>query len=247
MKAVTDKSNNIWKVIMIKTIDGVEPVYYRLVNLYTYDIVTIPAYRLLDEIINEKKNIINIKCTHNIPVIIDENGYISLDEVIIVDEFDAEIPDIFEWSLRNELGNKIMSRYSTEANTFSPSNYKIDSLEKLYWTCNNGHTINCGFPTYFSTKCKCPICDLEDKGETPSLKYWAYITNNFNILKEYDEANNNSEYSSDISWKSRKKVWFRRGDEEVQECLYNVTVKNMEPPFLKNKKQVINLNKHKKK
>ena len=81
MKAVTDKSNNIWKVIMIKTIDGVEPVYYRLVNLYTYDIVTIPAYRLLDEIINEKKNIINIKCTHNIPVIIDENGYISLDEI----------------------------------------------------------------------------------------------------------------------------------------------------------------------
>ena len=116
---------------------------------------------------------------------------------------------------------------------------RVDSDKKLAWTCENKHTIHCGFPTYFSTGGKCPICEIEKSGEIPSLDYWARITNNKDILNMYETASDNQDEASKISYKTSKKVWFRDMDtgEEVMEALNEITVNGKKPPF-KNKVKV---------
>lgn len=243
MEKVKHVADDVWKIVMVKTIDNREPIYYRVVNLKTYETEDIPAYRILDEVMKGKKNIINITCENNSIVIIDEDGYKSTDELIKIDEFDREIPNLLTWAIQNgDIGADVLNSFNTDNNMFSPSNFKINSHKKVAWTCKKGHMIYCDFPTFFSTRCKCPICEAHDNGQMVSLRTWARLTNNLELLKEYDEAQNNNKYSSEIGWKQRFKVWFRRNDEEVPEILYNVTVKNIEPPFSKkNKKSKVNL------
>lgn len=241
MKRIINEEQNKWKIVLVKTIDNIEPVYYRVANLVTYDIVTIPAYRIFDAVFNNGMNIINLKCENNKAVLIDESGYASTDGVIVIDEFDAEIPNIWDWCLQNgELGNIVLSSYNSEENAFSPENFRIDSDEKLAWTCKNGHTIRCGFPTYFSTLCKCPICEAEGNGEIPSLAYWAKVTGNKDTLSMYETATDNMDLSTKISYKTTKKVWFRDKDtgEEVLCSLSDITVNGKKPPFKKVKKTV---------
>lgn len=245
-KSITNINKNTWKVILIKTIEDKEPIYYRLVNLYDYREVDIPAYRILDELVNNKKDIINIRSKNNKVHIINEDGYESTSDIIVVDEFDKEIPNLFEWSLRNDfIGSEVISRFDVKKNIEAPSNIKLHTHSKIYWTCKNNHTIRCGVAAYIGMGCKCPICEMEKQGETPSLSYWAHLTDNTDILKEYDNAENNKELSKDIGWKARRKVWFRREEEEVQEYLNNITVKGMEVPFTKNSKEKIDLSRHK--
>lgn len=242
MKQIQDKNIKKWKVVLIKTIDDKEPIYYRLVNLYDYSVENIPAYRLLDEIINNKKDIINVKCKNNSVIIVDKDGYENVSEVIIVDEFDKEVINLYDWALSHDkMGYELLARFDSRKNTFSPSNFKVDSMDKIAWTCKNKHTIVCGFQAYLSNSCSCPICEMEKNGDTPSLSYWAHITDNLDILKEYDQADNNKEYSTSISWKSRKKVFFKKDGEEVQACLYNITVKGQKPPYSNN--DAVNLSK----
>lgn len=242
MRKIIDGEHNKWKVVLVKTIENMEPMYYRIVNLYTYDIKVIPAYRIFDAVLNQGLNIINLKCENNKPILIDEDGYASTEGVIVIDLFDEEIPNIMDWCLQNnEMGNLIMSKYDSEKNTFSPSNYRIDSRDKIAWTCENKHTIRCGFPTFFSTKAKCPICELEANGETLSLAYWTNITGNRELLNMYDSSSENTDLSCKINYKAHKRVFFRdtETDEEIAESLYEITVEGKELPF-KNKR-VVNL------
>lgn len=244
VKEIKNEEANNWKIVLIKTIENKEPIYYRVANLLTYEVEDIPAYRILDEVINKRKNIINLSCENNQIVVVNEDGYWSLDEVVNIDEFDTEIPDIMEFELRQGEESELLKRYDSDKNLFSPSNYKIDSTTKIAWTCDKEHTIKCSFPVFFSTKCKCPICEMEKQEKKLSLKYWANITDNLDILREYEDASSNKDFSDEISWNSKKKVSFNRNGEEVQEVLSNITVKKMEPPFSeKNKKQLINLTK----
>ena len=243
MREIKHIGEDTWRIVLVKTIDNKEPVYYRLVNLKTYETTDIPAYRILDEVIKGNKVIENISCYHNQIRILNSDGYESLDELIAVDEFDKEVPNIMEWSLQNSsvYGN-VMEHYSDE-NIQSPSNIKVSSSKKLKWKCEKGHVICCDFSVFVGTKCECPICKAEEEGKMLSFRSWAKLTNNLDILQEYDEAQNNVKYSSEIGWKQRTKVWFRRKDEEVSESLYNVTVKKIEPPYSeKNKKKKVNLN-----
>jgi len=243
MKKIKYIADDIWKIVLVKTIDNKEPIYYRLVNLKTYETEDIPAYRIFDEVMSGKKKIINLSCENNSIVIIDEDGYKSIAELIHIDEFDKEVPNLLTWAIQNgDFGVEVLNRFNLNKNAFSPSNFKISSTKKVAWTCKKGHTIYCGFPTFFSTKCSCPICEAEKNGEMVSLRTWARLTDNMELLQQYDEAEKNDKYSSEIGWKQRNKVWFRKNNEEVSEILYNVTVKNMEPPFSKkNKKMIINL------
>ena len=236
-------AEDTWRIVLVKTIDNKEPIYYRIVNLKTYETEDVPAYRLLDEIIKNKKDIINLSCSNNAIVIINEDGYEDTTELLRIDEFDDEVPNLLYWSLsNNEIGSDIIKRFDLDKNAFSPSNYKINSSKKIAWTCEKGHTIYCGFPTYYSTKCSCPICEAEKSGKMLSFRTWARLTNNLELLKQYDEAENNKKYSSEIGWKQRNRVWFRKNDEEVSEILYNVTVKNIKPRFSeRNSTPVINL------
>ena len=41
------------KVILLKTIDNVQVVYYRVLNLDTFETMDIPAYRIMDENLSE--------------------------------------------------------------------------------------------------------------------------------------------------------------------------------------------------
>ena len=231
--AKIEKGNiNEWKIVMVKLINGIEPIWYRIVNLYNFNIETIPAYCILDEVISKGLNIINLKCKNNTPVIIDNDGYESIDDVIIIDEFKDDIENIWDWCLRHgEIGNKILNSFDSSKNEESPSDFSIDADEKIYWTCDNKHTIYCGFPTYVSTDGECPICKLEEQGETPSLSYWANLTDNKELLKMYEESSFNDEQSSKISYKSRKKVWLHKDGKELQFSLCDITVKGIEPQF----------------
>lgn len=241
MKKVVNGEQNKWKIVLIKTIDNIEPIYYRAVNLLSYDIKTIPAYRIFDAVFNDGMNIINLKCENNKAVLIDENGYASTDGIIVIDEFDDEVPNIWDWCLSNSgIGNHILNRYDSFKNPFSPENFRINSEKKLAWTCKNNHTIRCGFPAYFSTLGKCPICDAEECGEIPSLAYWAKLTGNKEILSMYDLSTNNTDLSSKINYRTTKKVWFTdtETNEEVLESLSSITVDGKRPPFKKSKKTV---------
>jgi len=243
MQKIRHIADNIWKIVLVKTIDDTEPIYYRLVNLKTYQTIDVPAYRILDEVINNKKVIKNLICKNNSISIVNDDGYECTDELIKIDEFDKEVPDLLEWSIQHgDLGVQILNRFDTDKNILSPSNISISSSRQIAWTCERGHTIYCEFSVYFSTKCNCPVCEAERNDAMLSLKTWACLTQNKDILNDYDAAENNKIYSHDIGWKQRNKVWFRRNDEEVSECLYNVTVKNIEPPFSeKNRKKKVNL------
>lgn len=243
MAKVVNGDENKWKIVLVKTIDNIEPIYYRVVNLITYEIRTIPAYRIFDVVFNDGLDIINLKCENNKAVLIDDSGYASTEGIIVIDEFDDEVPNIWDWCLSNSgIGNHILSKYDSVKNPFSPEIFRIDSEEKLAWTCKNNHTIRCGFPTYFSTLGRCPICNMEELGEVPSLEYWAKLTGNRDILNMYKSASNNSELSTKLSYKSTKKVWFRdiKTDEEVIEKLSAITVDDKKPPF-KDNKETVNL------
>ena len=52
-------------MILLKTIDNVQVVYYRVLNLDTFETMDIPAYRIMDEIVNNGLNIVNVTCTNN--------------------------------------------------------------------------------------------------------------------------------------------------------------------------------------
>lgn len=79
------------KVILLKTIDNVQVVYYRVLNLDTFETMDIPAYRIMDEIVNNRLNIVNVTCTNNQLHIINEDGYNSIEDVITTDEFDSSV------------------------------------------------------------------------------------------------------------------------------------------------------------
>lgn len=238
MKVVKNK-DIAWKIVFVHTVENTEPVYYRVVNLNNYDTEDIPAYRILDEVVNGIKNIINLRCKNNNIYIIDDQGYESLNDVIAVDEFDKEPITLLEWGLRNgEIGSTMLNRFDGNKNDFSPSNYRIKDNTKVAWTCKNGHTIRCGIATYFSTKCKCPICEMEEVGETPSLRLWAQLTGNYDILKAYELADNELD-SSEIKWRSTKEVKFKQDDLEIVLKLNKVTSSEMILPFNK----AINLSK----
>lgn len=222
-KKLDNIDNQAYKIVMIKMIEEVEPVYYRVVNLSNYETEDVPAYRLIDDIINHKRNIINVQCENNSIVIVNSEGYKSTDEIIIVDEFDNEIPNLYDWALSNNngIGNKVISTFDVDKNGFSMSNFKVNSKKKIAWTCEKGHTVFCGFPTYFSTGCECFICK---NGKTLSLDYWCKVTNNEKILEYYDNAGDKNElYSTDIYWKSTKEVVFSDRENEQTACLADIT------------------------
>lgn len=231
-KTIKNIDKNKWKVVLVKTIDDRVPIYYRIVNLATYEIKHIPAYRIVDEIINKHIEIVNIKCENGIITILNDDDYEGMEDIIHIDEFDDEVDNLLDWAFRHEDGNTMLARFDSRLNAFSPSDYRIDSLEKIVWTCKKGHTIKCGFPSFFARKYSCPICKLEDNGETPSLHYWAHLTDNLDVLSWYDDAVQNLAYSTDIGWKERKKVWFSNGEEEVKAYLSDITNKGKRIGFM---------------
>lgn len=233
MAEILNTEVDTWKIVFVKTIENKVPIYYRLVNLRTFEFVDIPAYRILDELVSKNMNIINLTCKNNTAVLLTEDGYEDAEasELIKVDEFDSEVPNLVTWALQDEqMGSDLLSRFDAETNGFHASGVKIDSPKKIIWQCPKKHRISCDFSTYYSTKMRCPICDAEDNDKMLSLRDWAYLTDNLDILNDYDNADN-EKTSSEIGWKQKSKVYFKRNDQEVSEKLYNVTVKNIEPPF----------------
>lgn len=222
---VVNSDKNKYKIVLAKTIELQEPIYYRIVDLSSYITDEVPAYRLLDEIITKGKNITNIRCENNRVYIVDEDGYDSAKEVILIDEFDNEIEDIYDFALSNgEIGSTIIKRYNAELNRYSMSNYRIDSSEQLAWTCDAGHTIYSDFATYFGTRCNCPICEAQNNNKVMSLCYWARITHNKEIIEAYDEACDlNNKDSRHRAWNSRKVVSFKKGNEVIEAKLCDIT------------------------
>lgn len=210
--------NNRYRIVLMKTINDENPIFYRLLNLKTFKTVDIPAYKILDKIINDGWTIENAICRHNSLVIINEDGYESLDEIITYDEFEDNVDSIFEWSFKNkEYGTDAIQRYDSMKNSelgenndkkiyYSPNDVEINSRMKVYWKCDKKHNIYLDFASMFSTKFKCPICEAKKNEDTHiDLTTWANITGNKTILNMYVAANNEIE-PSEINYDSKKKV-----------------------------------------
>lgn len=205
------------KVILLKTIDNVQVVYYRVLNLDTFETMDIPAYRIMDEIVNNGLNIVNVTCTNNQLHIINEDGYNSIEDVITTDEFDSTVKSLYDWAVdNNDIGSDVLSSYDTEKNRSTPSKIEICSDKELAWTCKNGHTVYCDFATYFSLGCKCPLCEAKKTKDTISLKKWAVITKNKDILNKYESSDQNKLNSDEIEWNSKRMVWM--GEEHKKLC-----------------------------
>lgn len=240
MGAVIQAENNTYRVVLIKTIENEEIIYYRCVNLVTYQPIDIPAYRIFDAIVQGKIDIINTEIRHNKICIVNDDGYESVDDIIIIDEFDNEVPNLYEFCLhRGDKGAKIISRYS-QNNIYSLSNYKIDSTYKLEWECEEGHKLRLSFATYYGIGCKCPICEAKKLNKALSFYLWCQITGNIGLLKSYDDAAElNNKDSKRIAWNSKKRVYFRVKDEICEGRLDRVIGGLDELPF-----GVINLTKY---
>lgn len=240
-KNVFNEDKNKWKLVMIKTIDGKEPVIYRLVNLATFDAIEVPAYRILDDFVyKDDRVIVNIRFEKNALTLVNKDGYDSLDECIMVDMEDTEVLNVYEWAMYNgEFGERILSTFDNNKNKVSPRQIRIDSINKITWTCEKGHSIKCGFPTYYSLGGRCPICEALSLRQRPSLNYWAAVTNNKKLVEQFDNSHHNMVYSTEIPYDSKKKVYL--SDEKIDVCmpLYDITVKGIEPFKLEQK--IINL------
>ena len=218
MGNIVTQDENLYRVVLVKTIDNTEPIYYRLVKLSDYSIEDIPAHRIMDEIVKGKV-IENIRCENNKLYIVNENGYDSVDDVILLDEFDKHRPNAYDWAMtKGTRGKQLIEHYSVSKNNRALSSYEIDSHTKLAWTCDEGHTIYSGLATYFGTGCKCPLCETKNNSNTMSLRYWCNITNHLDILRAYDGAGtDNNKDSEHRAWNSKKKVWFRGKNNEMEE------------------------------
>ena len=207
MGKIANKDEKLYRVVLLKTIDNTTPVYYRLVKLSDYSTVDIPASKIMDEIFNGI-TIENMRCSNNTLYIIDENGYDSTDEIVVLDEFDQHRPNAFDWSmLKGERGKKLISMFSTKMNRQSLGNYEIDGHTKIAWECRQGHLFYADFATMYGLGVKCPMCDALHAKTTMSLKYWARLTKNYDILQAY-ELGSNEKRSDSIAWNSKKDAEF---------------------------------------
>lgn len=206
MGKLANQDENLYRVVLLKTIESDTPVYYRLVKLSDYSIVDIPANRILDEVFNGI-HIENMRCSRNTLYVIDSDGYDSTDEIVVLDEFDMNRPNAFDWSmLKGEKGKKLISMFSTK-NRQSLSNYDIDGHSVIAWECPHGHLFYSGFATMYSLGAKCPMCEASKLKTTMSLKYWSRLTQNYDILQAY-ELGSNERRSESIAWNSKKDVEF---------------------------------------
>lgn len=207
MGKLANKDENLYRVVLLKTIDGEVPIYYRLVRLSDYNIIDIPASKIMDEIFNGI-HIENMRCSHNTLYITDSNGYDSTDEIVVLDEFDQYRPNAFDWSmLKGERGRKLISMFSTKKNRQSLGNYEIDGHSDIAWECSHGHLFYAGFSTMYGLGVKCPMCEAAKAKTTLSLKYWAMLTKHYDILQAY-ELGSNERRSDNIAWNSKKEVEF---------------------------------------
>jgi hypothetical protein len=233
MTEICNGNQNNWKVTLLKTIDHSIPVYYRLVNLDTFDIREIPAYRIFDSIVNENMTIVNATCKDNRLIITDDEGYESTADIIVIDEFDNEVPNIYEWTLQHtKIGSAITNRFNNEKNKKSISDYKITSKKKLAWTCKKGHTIYCGFPTYYSLKCICPMCQMKNSNTVPSFKYWANMMNRPDLIDAYNSCPENTTPSCEIAYNSKKKVKLLLKDHTAEEITSNLSKDELEQLYV---------------
>lgn len=239
---VYDGEKNKWKVILIKTIDDTEPIVYRLVNIGTFETIDVPAYRILDEFTYSGDKIItNVKCKHNSVTIVDDSGYNSIDECIMVDIENTDVENIYEWSLTHDrVGQQIINSFDNDENKISPRNIRIDDRNKIVWTCDKHHSIKCEFAAYYSLGGKCPICEAINNKARVSLRYWGDLTDNKDIVRYFDTSQYNELYSSNIPFDSKSKVYFEGDNGECSKMsLYDVTVKRMEP--FEVKRETVNL------
>lgn len=229
-REVVNTDVNDWMITFIKTVSNDHVVYYRLTNMRNYNTIEVPAHKLVDEIVNNKRNIINMRSSNNKFVVITEDGYDGTDEIIVVDEFDSDIPNIYEWALAHEdLGVQILYMYDNALNLLTPSNIRIDDSKKLAWTCECGHTIFMDFATLVGLRCECPICKAKSSNKVLSLKTWANITNNLDVLEQYRSCELNTSASSSLPYDSKKRVYWRKDNNDVIMSVSDVTIKNKRP------------------
>lgn len=221
---------NDWLITFLKTVNNDHPVYYRLTNMRNYKTMEVAAHKLMDEIVNNKRNIRNIRCSSNKVIVVTEDGYDGTDEIIVVDEFDTDVQNIYEWALSHgDLGVQILSMYDNSLNLVAPSNIQIDSTKELAWKCSEGHNIFMDFATLVGLGCECPICKAKASNKVLSLKAWANLTNNEDLLEQYRSCELNTSASSNLAYDSKKKVYWRKDGGDVLMSVSDVTLKNKRP------------------
>lgn len=231
MGKLENKDESLYRVVLLKVIDSSAPVYYRLVRLSDYTTIDVSANKIMDEIFNGV-HIENMRCSNNLLYITDANGYDSTDEIIVIDEFDQKRPNAFDWSMmKGEKGRKLISMFSTEKNKKSLGQYEIDCHSDIAWECPHGHLFYAGFSTMYGLGIKCPMCEAISFKKTMSLKYWARLTKNYDILQAY-ELGSNERRSNNIAWNSKKEVEFlilgtNRNTGDAEQRLFKASLRDI--------------------
>ena len=211
MRKVIQIPMNLYRVTLIKMVNGTGPALYRLTNMHTLEYDVIAASDIWDRILNDGWKIENLGSRHGVLHVIDNDGYESASDIIMTDEF-TESKSLFDYCLNMANGSLILNPFNTVRNGDSPANIPVDSKAKYYWTCSKGHTIYCDIPTYLALNGECPFCSSEKNGLVHSFYTWAKYANNIQLLTEYNMSQNNKP-ADEIPYKSRGKVYI--GSEQV--------------------------------
>ena len=190
MREVVKIPMNLYRITLVKLVNGTGPALYRLTNVNTLDYDVIAASDIFDRIINDGWKIENLGSRHGSLFIIDGDGYESNRDVVITDEF-SKSQTLFDYCTEMHNGSEILKSFNAVRNRVSLDRVKVDSNSKYYWTCSKGHTIYCDVPTYISRGGECPFCASEKTGMVHSFYTWAKYTDNNQLLLEYNIGQDN--------------------------------------------------------
>lgn len=192
-----------YRVTMVKTVNALGPIAYRIANVSTLDSEDVAAPDVFDRIINDGWHIKNLRCEHGELKLVDDLGYYSADNVIVVDEF-QEAPSLYDFCLVNEEYKYLLEDYSV-SNSMSINSIKIDSKEKVRWVCDEGHQLYCDISTRVSLGTECVFCSSERENRMYSLDTWCHYTGNLDVKASFGMASNTST-AKDVIYKTHKKI-----------------------------------------
>jgi hypothetical protein len=101
-----------------------------------------------------------------------------------------------------KISKKLTKEWDYEKNLDSPYNINFKSPKK-WWICSKGHSYNANF--YNRVKGSgCPICN----GKIVLEGYNDLLTNNPNLVKDWDFSKNNNIHPNEVTLSSGKKIWW---------------------------------------
>ena len=111
-------------------------------------------------------------------------------------------------------------------NDLTPKDVTFGSSKKVWWLCDNGHAFSSSVNRRTSMRTSCPYCQGRAVGDDNNL-----MATHPSIAKEWDELKNKKLHPSNVTYGSKKKVWWLcpKGH-SYQMVIKNRTIQNQSCP-----------------